>query len=436
MNTQNEMKVESIKEEKDKVVVVTTGAKYIIDKSGDKGKIYCRQRLNKKRLITAIEFNFPFSTLSLEGNDETTCVFHQQLGEGSDNYLRLQINSDSVLDVYSLKELNLTFAGHFLADYSAQKNGHILLIDQNGGAGFYPCEGLRNMEFNGFTTKEWRINYSFDKFCRLLVSIFPPRKLNRKPAGEDSISHHGSINPEAIEPYPSNVEIEEARKYTNILVLHEGIWHGKYTRNGRPVKTSKDVYDNASYCCYNYVPVDERQLLRVVKKAHSLGMRVIPYMSPFYSMAKGSEFLERVERVLDRYGFDGVYYDAMSADILYSYEMIRATRKLLKDKIIYLHCTSYPLMSRDIFCPFIDTYADYILKAEHVTKFNDQYLRYVLSAYNISNAIGYICYFNYPIDFIRELIPKALKFNVRFYLGLPETEREKLLKKEYFSKLE
>ncbi len=37
---------------------------------------------------------------------------------------------------------------------------------------------------------------------------------------------------------------------------------------------------------------------------------------------------------------------------------------------------------------------------------------------------------------MRKLIDDALAVKARFYLGLPETEREVLLKKEYFPRLD
>ncbi|MDO9527687.1 MAG: hypothetical protein Q7J27_00845 [Syntrophales bacterium] len=434
MDIRKEMKVESVKEEKGRITVITTGARYILDKSKEKGEILCYQLLNKERLIATVGFDHSFSTLSVEKKDENTCVLHQVVGSGG-GYTRLQINSDSLLDVYSLNELNITIQGNFLPDYSAQKNGHILLIDETGGVGFYPYQGLRNIEFTNFTSQEWEINYSLDKSFRFLVSVFPPRRFNYAQSFEERVVHHGCLGHWPPSPL-TNEMIEEARKYANVLVLHdELIWHGKLTRAGKPRKTVEDLYEDASFCTFDYVPVDEKDLVRIIKKAHSLGMKVIPYMSPFYSMAKGEDFLEQVKGVLEKYDFNGIYFDGISTDILYSYKMVRDARKLLGDKILYVHCTVDPLISRNIYCPFIDTYADYIMRAEGVANASDKYLRYVISGYNISNSIGYVCYYILPVDYMRKIIDKVLAFNARFYLGSPETERERLLKKEYFPKL-
>jgi hypothetical protein len=335
----------------------------------------------------------------------------------------LEINRDSLLDIYCCGELNLSFSGNFLTEYSAQKNGNILLIDKIGGIGVYPYNGLKEVELTNFSDKEWKVNYKLNAWCRFLVSIFPPRKFNLTQSFEDRIAHHSSQH----EPYPTDGMLGEARKYANILVLHSSIWQ---------VKTATGIEPSWNFPgSFDFIPLNEKRLMIVIKKAHSLGMKVIPYMSPLYSAAKGRDFVGKVKNALQKYGFDGVYFDGISMDILYSYQMIRDVRALLKDKILYVHCSTDPLLSRDIYCPFIDTYADYILRGEHAGSFDDKYLRYVISGYNISNSIGHICYYDYPKDFIQKLIDKTLAANARFYLQLPETERESILKECYFPKM-
>ena len=145
-------------------------------------------------------------------------------------------------------------------------------------------------------------------------------------------------------------------------------------------------------------------------------------MSPNYSAAQGNDFLQRVKDAIETYEFDGVYYDGISQDIIYAYQIMRGTRDIVGDGLIYFHCTGSPMRSRNMYCPFIDTYADYILRAEGTKDFTDRYLRYVVSGHNISNSIGYICYYFFPPDFVSATIPKALDVHVRFYLGSPETE--------------
>ena len=434
MDTRNEMKVETVTEDKSEITVVTTGAKYVFDKSAKKGRIFCHQQLNQRRLLVTVELNYPLSTLSVEYQDEATCVLHQAVG--GCRPLRLQVNSDSLLDLSCSRELDLVLSGDFLADYTAQKDSNTILIDESGGVGFYPYRGLKKTELADLTDPNWQIKYGLDEYCRFFVSVFPPRPLDQRQTQKDRIAHHNVAPPWLISPYPPDGMIEEASKYTNILVLHSMIWQGKRTRAGQLITTVEELLEDASWCCFDYVPVNEEELTRVIKKAHSVGMRVLPYMSPMFSMAKGKDFLDRLESTLEKYDFDGVYFDGISMDILYSYEMIRAARARLGDRLIYFHCTDEPLRSQHIHCPFIDTYADFVLRGENYEHFDDKHLRYAISGFNISNAINYICYYDYPPHFIRELIDKALAVKARFYLGLPETPRERILKEEYFPKLD
>ena len=212
------------------------------------------------------------------------------------------------------------------------------------------------------------------------------------------------------------------------------IWQGKRTREGKQIVTGEDLHADACFCTASFVPFDEPALRACIKEAHALGMRVIPYMSPFYSVAKGRDFLEKVESVLNRYGFDGVYFDGVSLDLRDSYEIVRAARAILRDRLLYLHCTSDPI-GDDIRCPFIETYADFTVRGEHrASLLTDGYLRYMISGHNVSNAVGHVFYCDLPMDLIAELVGEIPEFHVRCFLASPETERERLLKQKYFVK--
>ena len=436
MDVRKQMKIQSVTETPEEITIVTTGAKYVFDKSAQKGRILCYQELNEKRLLATIELNHPLASLSIEHQDETTCVLHQKL-VGS-YFLRVQVNSDSVLDLHCFGQLHLVFSGSFLPDYCAEKAGNVLLIDESGGIGIYPCRSLRSAELTNSTSPAWRADYVLDEWSRLLVSVFPPRPFDYQRSLEDRIAHHAVVLSPPPPAHPSAEMLEEASKYANILVLHELIWQGKLTREGQPVTNLDERYENAAYCCYDYVPVDEEVLTGVIGKAHALGMKVIPYMSPTFALAKGNAFLDRMECAIAAYDFDGVYFDGLAYDVLEAYELIREARARMGEKLIYYHCTPDPLWSVKgyVYCPFINTYADYVLRGEYVHESDDKYLRYVVSGFNTSNTINFICHYDYPLELMRQLIDRALAVKARFYLGTPETEREVLLKEEYFPKLD
>jgi hypothetical protein len=108
--------------------------------------------------------------------------------------------------------------------------------------------------------------------------------------------------------------------------------------------------------------------------------------------------------------------------------IIRLARQILgPDRILYVHCSSDPLGSTTVYCPFIDAYADFLLRGEagRGDLSRDDFVRWVLSGYNISNAVGYWCYYGstgkagyVADDPTHEDIEVALKYEVR----IPRTE--------------
>jgi hypothetical protein len=298
----------------------------------------------------------------------------------------------------------------------------------------YPCRGLSNRDLTHAAETGWDVRYQLDRDGRFLFSVFPPRPFDEAQYYGECILHHGTIGPWVVDPYPTDAMLEKAREQTRVVVLHEGLWTGKLTRDGKEVRTVKDLYAEGAYASHDFVPFDEGELARTVATAHRLGMKVIPYMSPFYSSARDRVYWRNVRDRLARHGMDGLYFDGISFDILESYRVIREARRVVGDGPLYVHCTSDPV-SRNVFCPFIDAYADYILRAEHSTALSDPYLRYVISGYNVSNAIGHLCYYDFPAETLRATIEKAFEHRFRFYLGSPETGLERVLLEAYFPRL-
>jgi len=148
------------------------------------------------------------------------------------------------------------------------------------------------------------------------------------------------------------------------------------------------------FAAAKHVPLDMKDFIRVRDEAHRGGMKVVVYLSPFYSTAP--DIFAEMRRVLDEYQLDGLYFDGISMDFRKSYAIARQARAILgENRILYVHCSSDPLDDGRIYCPFIDTYADYILRGEAGVwglKLDD-FLRWTISGYHISNAVGYWCYY-------------------------------------------
>ena len=446
MDTRKLMKFTRVEETDGAITVETTGARYVfhttVGKAG--GRIVCTQLINGVRQVAQIDLSVPFEHLTLESPNvaeadddlHATCVLNAIPIESSCAFVRIEVHPDSMMEVFATSPMDVTVSSELDARYQADTQGHLLLIDDRGGIGCYPYKGLlgRDLTRTADPNPSWNVCYHLGRDGRLLFSVFPPREFETDQYYEECIMHHGTIQPWVVDPFPTDDMIERAREHTSVLVLHEGLWAGKLTRRGKPIVTVADLYAEGAYASHDFVAFDENELVRTVKTAHRLGMKVLPYVSPYYASARGRVYWRNVENRIAQYEMDGLYFDGISHDILESYDTIRTARNVVGEGSLYVHCTSDPV-SKNVFCPFIDTHADYILRAEHATALSDPYLRYVISGYNTSNTIGHLCYYDFPPDTLRETIEKALEYKFRFYLGSPETDLERVLLEDYFPRL-
>jgi hypothetical protein len=115
-----------------------------------------------------------------------------------------------------------------------------------------------------------------------------------------------------------------------------------------------------------------------------------------------------------------------------------------------MHSSTDPFNSIAMYAPFIDTYADYMLRGE-AGRYGfelDDFLRWTLSCYNISNAVGYWCYEDSAetdasggykqVDYApkSEHIDAALRNHVYlWWRDTWQTEDRERFEKEYYSKL-
>lgn len=458
MDTRKRMRITAAEQTPESITVQTTGARYVFDTTGKPrmpasaapdghsgGSVLCTQLVNGPRNTARIDFDVSFERLTLESPDivgyrddlHAACVLNTVPIDSSCAFVRIEVHRDSLLEIYTSLPMQITITSDLRPEYHADTKGHLLLIDELGGIGMYPHKGMLRRELlhtGSGADKEWQVRYHLERDSRFLFSVFPPREFETEQYYGEQIVHHGTIQPWVVPPFPTDEMIRKASEFTTVLVLHEGLWEGKLTRAGKPIETVKDLYADASYASHNFKSADEKELVRTIRTAHKLGMKVIPYMSPFFSSARGKVYWQKARERLDHYEMDGLYFDGVSRDIMESYEVLQNARDLVGDGNLYVHCTGDPV-SRNVFCPFIDAYADYILRAEHATMLSDAYLRYVISGYNVSNSIGHLCYYDFPEQELRAVIEKALAYRFRFYLGSPETDLERVLLQEYFPRL-
>jgi hypothetical protein len=358
------MRIDTIAQNDEGARVVTTGAEFVLERTG---RIRCFQRIPERREVAQIEIPPETSPLKLEGQTDFACLFS---GRG----ITLTFQGDSLLIVKADHDLKLGVKGLFKPAYRADKEGKWLFIDGKGGLGIYPTsEKMTGSPDAG--QSPWRLACAMQKGEEIWISVFPPRPYNWKRAYGDLMAHEGS---EAPYVYPSTALIQSTARYCKVMVVHSRFWPGG---------------DREPWKIAEFVPKDRKEFDRVRDDLHRAGMKFVPYFSPYYY--SGKDFFAEVRRALDDYKVDGLYFDGVTMDFRTSYEIVRRTRQMLgDDRILFRHCTTDPLASARVYCPFIDTYCDYIYRGEagRAGLELDDFLRWTLSGYNISNAVGYWVY--------------------------------------------
>jgi hypothetical protein len=267
-------------------------------------------------------------------------------------------------------------------------------MDAEGGFGVYPV-AKQTTSAPALAKIPWDIAYELGGDNEVWFSVFPPRPFNWTRAFE-ALEHDGAN--EGKGAYPTNEQIAAAAAHCHVLTLHAGIWQDVPEDVKARMMTVDHLQKYAGlpqpWLSAKHVPFDMAEFIRVRDQAHQRGLKVVVYLSPFYSTAP--DIFAEMRRVLDEYHVDGLYFDGVSFDFRRSYEVVRRAREILgDDRILYVHCSSDPLHDGRIYCPFIDTYADYIIRGEPGVwglKLDD-FLRWTISGYNISNTVGYWCYY-------------------------------------------
>ncbi len=432
------MKIEEVYQDSEKIKIITTGAEFLIPKIS-KGKIICSQRLGKERVSCTLNLSTSLKYLLMEYKDEEKVIFYKTFPPIEGRCI-IRVNSDSLLTIESSRPLKITYKGNFIPDYSAFVDSNFIYIDEYGGVGGYTLSSCPVSSGENFSKEGWKVTVLLKNGDKLLTSIFPPRKYDYSKSIKDEIVHYDYVR----KPHPSQEEISKWSKWGNILVLHSSIWKGRYLRSGKikERKNAVDSYTDAVWTSYKHIPLNKEKLLETIQLAHKYKMKIIPYIGGGEGIScRWEEFIDEMKRVLKEYSFDGLYFDGVPQNIEEAYWIMKNTRKLLANKILYVHQPS-PIIGLSttysnnyfVYCPFIDTYADYILRAEHQDVFDLNYLRYTVSGFNISNSVGYLCIYDYTVEKLKSVIPDLLKIHVHLpYFTGYWTSAKHLIKERDFS---
>ncbi len=354
--------------------IVTTGSQFRLAH----GTISCSQRIPLERTVTCITLPDDIGPLTLEGQTDFACKL-------TGRTLDVTVHGDSLLILRAKTPQRVSFRSPLQPEYRASHNGSFLFIDETGGFGIYPTRAS-GPPMPDTSRSSWRMTWDLAGGEEMWVSVFPPRPYNYQRSFE-SLAHEGMEEPDRW--YPSDDLIEQTARHCKVLTIHSYIFPGG---------------EKAPWLIPRFQPADINRWHEVRQKIQGLGMKIIPYFSPFYykgslELTEGGPertYFDEIRHALDELKVDGIYFDGVSMDFRTSYRVTRKVRQMIgDDRILYVHCSSDPLGRADIYCPFIDTYADYTLRGEagRGGLDRDTFLRYIVGGYNIGNAVGLWCYY-------------------------------------------
>ncbi len=357
---------EVLDEQAELVTVVTTGAKVQVPMTGD--RILVRQRIPEERDLVRFDFDPPLGEMHVLGSRSDAYVL------GNDE-AAFSINADGLIALGVNRPIQVTATSYIVPEHYVQMSDNLLAVDEQGGFCVYPEQRLEyDTEASVFTqlpedTSQpgWTATLSAGARKLVALGVFPPRPFPWAKSFDTRIAHSNR--------YPADEQIRWMAGYCNVLVLHQNIYAGGSSSGP-------------------YIIEDDAEYARVIATAHDAGMQVLPYFNPgAYTDRDLDHQIALLREHRERYGTDGFYFDGLGRgeEWPWSYEFIRTVREMVGDAVIYTHCTlNPPINATTVYCPFIDAWSDFLLRGEGqtITGPDDPYLRYVVGAFNISNAIA------------------------------------------------
>lgn len=292
------MKVEGVVSTPGKIIVTTTGARYVFD--GASNEIACYQRIGGERLVGTVKFpgtppDLRLAELKVEKADADECLL-------SAGKVRVIVRNDSYLRFDGLGDRKPVLE-------SALKNARGR--DDEGVHGLFDGKG---------GTLVYRDVAAF--------AVMPPREFDFDMYFGLRANQLGS---------------EWGLKGTD-LVIEENVKRGVNLF----VIWSSACWETAQYDANKpFVPVEEDELKRVIAKIHGLKARVVLYTinGMIGNRASPEIFLKRMGELVDQFGADGVYDDEATKNWSQEqlYDFLRAQKKSYPKLLCIFHRPSNPL---------------------------------------------------------------------------------------------
>ncbi len=381
--------------------ITTTGADFIFEKENATLKLH--QLIGAERLLAQITFGSGPQEIQMRVNTPDHVLF-----EAKDFFLG--IYGDSVCILAPKRDnLRIGCLGNFLPEYAGRLKGEFFIADIKGGVTLYPQRYEAGYEVIQSNTnqKNWQINYVFSKNQRMMIGVFPPRQFNWEQSFRDRVVVCNGFTKDGVSTgqLVDDATIRAWKEYVNVILLFNGgFYAGKRAGSDNIFKfPGREPYRWPAVG--PYTPKRPEELRRVVSTAHSMGMKVIIYVSALfhYKMPDDNAFFEEIADTFRQYNIDGFYIDCLyqdwkqglnllaKHDRIKNYELIRRMRQLVgPEGILFFHGSGD--RNAVTTAPNIDAICDYVLYGEGVPfrDFNDPYIQFQVRKYGISNTIGMI----------------------------------------------
>ena len=413
MDAQFGMSVDGVEQAPGGVTVRTTGAEFVFEP--DAGLLHLRQRLGIAREVATVSFP-PDALRGLRVRREGSGAVLLATGRSG---LQLRINADSLMMLKTPSPLSVSCEVHMAPGTLRRHGANVLMLDEHGGFGSYVAAGPPTAAavVDGSTIRQELAAGNV-----LWLSVAPPRPYDWAASFRNRVAWHWSMET----GYPSDTQIQEWSRYGNLLLQQAEVmlWKDWSLR---------------------FIPRDGlEEFSRVTEACARNGMRNFVYTSPFYFLTgtgRESEamnsfdnfavtgfspgdgrglnwpiFLSEITKVMREYQPGGLYFDGIYDNVVRTYLIARKAREVVGDTgILEYHATGSP-PGGGVYLPQIDTWFNFILRGEGAQSQyeNDDYLRYFVSTWNISNAIGVLCNNNeYPLS--EAFVDKFLDDNIRLH---------------------
>ena len=373
-----QMSVESADRAADGTVTVqTTGARFVIAPTGE---VTCLQRIPEERPVATVSFPPMYEGAPVIAVDEARYLCTIGPPDGA----HLEVTADSVLRISPQADAEVTVALTFAPEYFASEMQNFFAADATGGCGAYQVPTTTGPMLQRIGREGGGVfHLAADE--GLLVSVFPPRPYDWDLHASERIVHDFPplIEPGlASRPLPTDDQLREWRAFGKVLVLHLEFWD--------------------RFCRPGVLPRDPEAFEHVCNLAHELGFKVLIYTSPYFFRPEGApgrdkstpeQYLAEMDHLLS-FPVDGLYWDGIYSDVEKAWAVARLARERLGEGRLYVHCTRKPFHESRVICPFVDTWADYLLRGEGRNRefANADFVRFIVSGYNVSNAVGTLCF--------------------------------------------